>query len=1080
LEILGAGGMGVVFRAEDPRLKRQVALKVILPHLLTGDLVRRRFLREAQGAVAAATIENDHIVTIYEVGEDRGIPFLAMQFLKGESLAKCLERERTLPIDEVLRIGRETAQGLAAAHQHGLIHRDIKPANLWLEGGIGRVKILDFGLVRVAEDDGLRTQLTQQGVIVGTPAYMAPEQANGQTVDARADLFSLGCVLYRMATGEPAFQGPDAVATLLAVVSDNPRSPRERNPHIPAELSDLIVRLMAKEPSRRPPTAIEVADTLRRLEKKSPDTTQAAARTARRGRRLAPIYAGAVAILLACLGIVWFVLGRTSEVANPTPKNVAKPAGFSAGTPTLVLQPAPLPGVRQWTLEPRGHRGAARRGAFSPDGKLLASGGSDATVRLWDAHTGKLLRVLMGHEQEISALAWSRDGTRLASGDVAGAVRLWDTASGNCLHTLSGHAGTIHSLNFSDDGLGLASASADQSVRLWDVLTGKQTHELPGHGAPVRFVYWRPGGRTLVSGSSANGKCCLWDAKTGHLLKSRVSRAPWAWSAGYSTLAFKAEKTTVGFWEPDTDLVTQLPLKELTEGFFSLAWSPDGKTLATGTGSDKWGEFQVWDARSGDLIHRAKGAHLSRCDELVFSSDGARLLSLGRFDFFALVWDVPTWKVFRRLTRGFHIDGGTLSPDGTRALIHVHGERLAPGARQTFDVWDLASQTPWRIPLSRADSEWVAWSPDGKFLACMTVFNKQWSHSSAQVRLWETATGRLLQILPLEQKTQVTNSYPLAWSPDGQILATSGDGFSVQLWDPYRAKPLRKLTDKHTGWVQALGISPDGKLLISFADEGWLWDLTTGQTLRPLTGLPNPPAKNPMGNVDQLAWSPDGKTLATCNTTWYGVDLWDIPSGKHRQRLEGHKDRVVKLAWSPDGQTLASGSPDRAVFLWKSNGKKLAELRDDRQGILGGLSWLDNKTLATISGTGRLCVWDVAREQVRHSTLLPGVRYGSFSPDGKLLASRKDLAGTRLFETVTGHPVGTLFGPAQTGRIPSPKEFVTLSADGHSHAEPPGLLEREFVYVIRTDRGLEIASPGAFALEHREFDGNSSKPFVSK
>ncbi len=256
LQVLGAGGMGVVFRAEDPQLQRLVALKAMLPSLAASDSAKQRFLREAR---AAAALKHDHIVTIHQVGEDRGTPFLAMEFLEGESLDDRLKREGKLPLAEVLRIGREMAEGLAAAHERGLIHRDIKPANVWLEGKKGRVKILDFGLARAV---GQENQLTQQGAIIGTPAYMAPEQGQGLSLDARCDLFSLGCVLYRVATGKPAFGGTDIISTLMAVATEKPRPPHELEPGLPTSVSELIIRLLAKWPEDRPVSAQAVAETL--------------------------------------------------------------------------------------------------------------------------------------------------------------------------------------------------------------------------------------------------------------------------------------------------------------------------------------------------------------------------------------------------------------------------------------------------------------------------------------------------------------------------------------------------------------------------------------------------------------------------------------------------------------------------------------------------------------------------------------------------------------------------------------------------------------------------------------------------
>jgi eukaryotic-like serine/threonine-protein kinase len=263
LKVLGSGGMGVVFHADDPALQRPVALKAMLPALAVSASARRRFLREGR---AVAALHHDHIVPIYQVGEDRGVPYIAMPLLHGESLDNRLERLGTLPTAEVYRIGREIAQGLAAAHAKGLVHRDIKPANVWLEfggdavpePGSGRVKILDFGLVRPVAD----AHLTQEGAIVGTPAFMAPEQASGAAVDARTDLFSLGCVLYRMTTGQVPFAGRDAVATLLAVDSEHPPAPVEITPAVPPALSALVMRLLAKNPADRPASAREVIELL--------------------------------------------------------------------------------------------------------------------------------------------------------------------------------------------------------------------------------------------------------------------------------------------------------------------------------------------------------------------------------------------------------------------------------------------------------------------------------------------------------------------------------------------------------------------------------------------------------------------------------------------------------------------------------------------------------------------------------------------------------------------------------------------------------------------------------------------------
>jgi serine/threonine protein kinase len=261
LRVLGGGGMGVVFVAEDLKLNRRVALKVMQPDTAANPNGRKRFLREAR---AVAALQHDHIVPIYTVDEDNDIPFLIMPLLSGETLEKRLEREVKLPVAEVLRIGREMAEGLAAAHAAGLIHRDVKPANVWLEEGAGRVKLLDFGLARAAEEQ--QTKLTKEGGMLVTPAYMAPEQAGGE-VDQRADLFSLGAVLYEAATGQQAFGGGSVYAILARIAAVTPPPPRTVNPTMPQALSDVIVGLLAKRPDkRRPQSARETALLLRTLE----------------------------------------------------------------------------------------------------------------------------------------------------------------------------------------------------------------------------------------------------------------------------------------------------------------------------------------------------------------------------------------------------------------------------------------------------------------------------------------------------------------------------------------------------------------------------------------------------------------------------------------------------------------------------------------------------------------------------------------------------------------------------------------------------------------------------------------------
>lgn len=265
LKVLGQGGMGIVFLAEDTQLQRMVALKIMKPALAAKPSARQRFLREAR---ATAAVRHDNIVTIFQVGEDHNMPFLAMELLEGISLDSRLRAVPAPSVPEALRVGRQTADGLAAAHDRGLIHRDIKPGNLWLEPS-GRIKILDFGLARalVATEQVEESALTQSGVVVGTPTYMAPEQARGDPVDHRCDLFSLGCTLYRMTTGTLPYRGKDHFAVLTSLAVDTPAPPHELSTEVPPPLSALIMQLLAKDPAARPASARVVAERLLAIER---------------------------------------------------------------------------------------------------------------------------------------------------------------------------------------------------------------------------------------------------------------------------------------------------------------------------------------------------------------------------------------------------------------------------------------------------------------------------------------------------------------------------------------------------------------------------------------------------------------------------------------------------------------------------------------------------------------------------------------------------------------------------------------------------------------------------------------------
>jgi serine/threonine protein kinase len=710
LKRLGAGGMGMVFLAEDPRLKRYVALKVIKPELAARPDARRRFLHEAQ---AVAAIEHDHIVPVYQAGEDRGVPFLAMQLLRGETLEARLDRAAgPLPIDEVLRIGRELAEGLAAAHERGLIHRDIKPANVWLEGpggepsaetdsgdrtqysGLGtqqpasttsppatrpqsggRVKILDFGLARALQ--GEEAGLSHQGMLVGTPSYMAPEQARGDEVDHRADLFSLGCVLYRLATGRPPFSGSDALAVLVRIATDTPVPPRQVNPAMPPALAALIVRLLAKDPAQRPPTARAVADALRAQEQR------------RAGRRLSPRWlALTAALVLAAAGVAAWLAWRAGAPPPVEPGTVTF-AFDEPGVPLLLRQGeqertldlaerrhslAPGDYVVRPAVETNGRRllpdhftvrpGESRTVALRlvgevrkyeeheetvyavalvarPGGPLVLSASNDRNIHVWEAGTGRQVK-LLNHGNPILALAVSADGRLAASGGGKKALKtdltihLWDLEGLQPKGRLAGHRSLVTALAFAPDARRLLSGDANGAALLWDLDT-LQSRPLVGHdGTGVNGAAFAPDGRQALTGGG-DGLVLLWDLaaeKVAARLEGHTGPVRGvAFAPGGGEAASVGQDGSLRVWDLKTGKARPFLGQD---ALYSVAYSADGKRLLTG---DAVGNVRLWEAASLKEVYCFKG-HQGAVHGVAFTADGRRAVSAGH-DASVRLWELP-------------------------------------------------------------------------------------------------------------------------------------------------------------------------------------------------------------------------------------------------------------------------------------------------------------------------------------------------------------------------------------------------------------------------------------------------------
>jgi WD40 repeat protein/tRNA A-37 threonylcarbamoyl transferase component Bud32 len=953
LEQIGYGGMGIIYKARQVRLQRLVALKMIRPDRLVSPADVLRFRSEAE---AAASLDHPNIAPIYEVGEHEGEHYFSMKLIEGGSLAQHLPR---LAADVPTGVGllMTVASAVHYAHQHGVLHRDLKPANILLDGE-GRPHVTDFGLAKRLGLKPGEASLTQQGMIVGTPSYMAPEQAASQAaVSTAVDVYSLGAILYELLTGRPPFRASTPLDTLVQLRQQDPTAPRRLNRRVDCDLETVCLKCLHKEPHQRYPSAEALGDDLKRWLRGEPVQARPVGRWRRalKWARRRPALALLLVVFFAGVaGVIW--QWRDAVAGYRQASHFAKAEHQTAYARAIGKSYA------EWLA-----------GNADPD-RLLSE--CDPESRGWEWHylrrlfQVRQLATLHGHADSVLAVAFSPDGSRIASASADGMVKVWDRQSLREVLTLPGHGAAVAVVAFSPDGRQLASGSADGNVRVWEVVRGENVLMWRGHAAAVTGLAFDPDGKRLAStgrGESSLGELKLWDAGKGTALASKTWHTPLAavaFSPDGHRLVIAGHDPLSGANVVAWDVATLEPIggfkgqnKQIVR-WTSVAFSADGQWVAAGSPA---GLVGVWNGETGQEFHSPTYASVSG---VAFSSRDGRIIAAATADNTVRGWftksGIPAFALCGH--RG----------EVTAVACSSDGACLASGSLdRTVKLWDLSRRDDDLTLRASEGYTSVAFSPASAYLASAPRDNA--------LLIWDITTGKMVS----RMRSLPESVNGLAFSGDGVQLACAGSDGMVRI----REVPSGRETlwvHGHSGSVHAVAFHPDGGRLASAGDDGTvrLWEVPSGVELLRLPGHD--------GAVHAVAFSPDGGRLASAGKDGV-VRMWDAGTGQELLALSDHDGGVYALAFNADGRRLATAGQDEIVRVWDAATGELVQNLRGHMGAVRGLAYGPEGRLASVGDDRVARLWDPAGHELLALRGHKGVvRAVAFSRDGHRLVSAGD------------------------------------------------------------------------------------------